>query len=246
MIHRRALAVALFSPLLLAMSPTAEIPKLLHYRDVNRLAWISESEAFDKDGKLRAELFGPYSDSMKRHMQRNGDGTCHEFMTQAVPERPYTDTTLAEAAVTARSVITGRVVNVGRGFYEALPGTLVSVRVANDLTRPKASERLDRNFVFIFIPVATFVTPEGALCSEPFTKLRLPEVGDQVMAFSYDSSNVESGVILPTHADRELIVERNGARVITPQQWKKDLAAMRLDDIATYVRRYASQRPREK
>jgi hypothetical protein len=243
-VNRKKALLLLFSmPLLLGTSMSNRgIPTTLRYAHSDELAWVSESEAFDNAGNLRSELFGPSAEPLRINLAANNDGKCHAFMVQPPSERPLTDASLAEASASARSIIVGQVVNSGRGFYHALPGTLIGVEVKKTLS---ASDR-HRDLVYFFIPSATFITPAGVLCSRSFTKVAVPESADTLIAFSYEPPNDQGGLILPIDPDRDLIVQRKAVRVHTPKQFESELAGLHLDEIAQRVERHATTDPRKR
>lgn len=234
---KAVLLVVVSIPFLLGLSmSTHGVPKTLRYSHSDDLAWVSESEAFDSSGNLRSELFGPSAEPLRINLAANSDGKCHAFMVQPASERPLTDASLAEASAFARAIIVGQVVNSSRGFYHALPGTLVGVEVRKIFS---ASEN-NRDLVYLFIPSATFVTPAGALCSRSFGKVAVPESADTLIAFSYEPPNDQGGLILPIDPDRDLIVQRKAVRVHTPRQLESDLAGLQLDEIAQRIERHTT------
>jgi len=216
------LLAALLLPFTVGMSGNG-VPKLLRYEHSDAFAWVAESEAFDGEGNLRADLFGPSAEPLKVNLAANSDGACHQFMVQPPAERTVRDTSLAEASANAKAIVTGEVVSTERGFYEALPGTLIGVRRGNG--RPP-------RLAFLFIPAASFVTPRGALCSRSLANAAVPRTGDRLVAFSFDQPTDRQGLIHPMNPDRALIIERDGKRIYTPAQLQTELAGLQFDEIA--------------
>jgi len=233
-----AALLAVIAPLLLAASP-AGIPKALRYRFSPAFAWVPETEAFDSAGHLRDVLFGASVDALKANLAANRDGVCRNFMTQPPGDAKYLDTSIAGIAANARSMISGAVVSSGRGFYNALPGTLVAIDVAKELP-PRQRRSAAPRIAYVFIPSAAIVTAHGALCSRSLTGVPVPRVGDRVVAFAFAAPTDEAGAIVPLNSDRHLIIERNGRRLYTPRDLQHDVDGTNVEQIAARVERQAA------
>jgi hypothetical protein len=222
------------------------LPEVIrHKHNPAVLAWVSESAAFDADGRLREDL-AEANPILKRIMLHNPNGRCQAFMLEAPREHFLRDSSLEDVATWSIVALSGTVVSVSRGFFNEFPGTLVGFRVTERLGLRSVADpvEVERGSIrYTFIAAAEFLTPDGAICSRPQRPVTIPRPGDAILIFAYVLPIDAEEQIIPVDSAQHLIVERSGKRIFTPTNLSDDLRELSIPEA---MRRAAdiAKRPR--
>lgn len=204
------------------------MPKLL--RDdtsaTERILFVSASEAFTPDGRLRTEHFSREASLFMEGMLEmpSADGCIHyeERFDNSV-NLPFRDS-VESAIATSEYVFEGRVVEREYGFRNGEPGQLL--RLA-DVTAPGRPLRRDR--LFVFFPVGRFTAGPLTICKTDRRYAAEPHVGDRIVVFAIPHSLIGDFVDMSDEAGL-IVVRKNGnlslpARLDT-EEAPRDLEAL--------------------
>jgi hypothetical protein len=224
------------------------LPEVIrHKHNPAVLAWVSESAAFDAEGRLREDLAAS-SRILERNLRNNSNGRCEEFIVAPEVQHFLPDTTLSDVATSSLVALSGSVVHVSRGFFNDFPGTLIGFRVTDRLGLRSGGNtvKVDRGDVrYTFIAAAEILRPNGAICSTTARTVTIPKPGDAILLFAYFAPIDTGDLIVPVDASRHLVIERNGNRIFTPANLADDLRGLAIVDVMRRVAEVA-ERPRSK
>jgi hypothetical protein len=214
------------------------LPEIIRHRyNPAVLAWVSESAAFDANGRLRKELAAA-SPMLESNMRRNTNGRCEAFMLEAEMEHFLPDETVEDVATSSLIALSGDVVHVSRGFFHDFPGTVVGFRVTGRLGL-RAGGGMVRVEVgdirYTFIAAAQLLRPDGAICSSPPRPVTIPDPGDSILMFAYALPIDAEELIIPVDSDRHLVIERGGNRIFTPVNLESGLRDLTIPDVMRRV-----------
>jgi hypothetical protein len=208
-----------------------DIPSLLHSARDGKVLWVSEAEAFDGEGNLRADRF---SDAMRARIDAgramNGSDECRMFSGTSSQNYLAADSpeTLER---NARVIISGEVTQGQQGFFAGRPGTLFTVRVKEKV---KGSHGDVRNgFIHLFLDDARMQTAKGLICARSAVKLPLV-AGAKVLFFVNYVPFDTAGMIYQVDPKTQLIVSSAGKLHVPPAFGRE--RADSFDEVVSRVR----------
>ena len=119
-----------------AKTSRAAIPDII--RDgQGAAAWVSASAAVDAGGELRAELFGDRVSSARANARLNGASSdeCRVFVGPT-PEHDQSTASADDLVRNAKTIVSGRVLEIREGFYYGVPGSLIRLEAAHSSRGP--------------------------------------------------------------------------------------------------------------
>jgi hypothetical protein len=217
-------------------------PDVLRYQrpDVVEPVWVSQSAALDQQGELRFNLFAEHlAADLRRHLDRNRDGNCHEALGHPIPLAAWPDHSLGEVVANAHLIVAATVTGITRGFHHGHAGSLLTL---STIERVKETVPLsNEDTLFLFYPGTKIRTSSGIICSVASPSApSTPDIGDRVVVFMFGQPvDEQQRVISASFAERHIVIEREGSGRVVPNHLTHDLGAnVDVDGLIQAVRRY--------
>ncbi|HEY2093058.1 MAG TPA: hypothetical protein VGJ81_14320 [Thermoanaerobaculia bacterium] len=194
------LALLLLAAAVFAQTPT---PDTLTRQGAPGPFFVSSAAATNANGSIRWESFDAAS-RLVLQRRTTGDPRCEDSTVDSVHVSGNTHS--FEAMMTrAPAVYAAEITSMKQGFEGAMPTTLIAAMIRTVVRSGAGFPH--SGTVYVLDPQADFRLAGRRFCNAGVHPAYTPQIGDQVMIFSYDPPNDMTGSFLLTRPE-QLLFER--------------------------------------
>lgn len=247
--ERRARALAALLSLAVMVAPLgaqSDAPIVRFMKSGPRTApiWIDAEAATRADGAFKSEYFeeGELDRSGPSPEIDPSSGECTSFVGEpSLHSHPGRSSANLEDLVRfSDAIFTVIVETVHPGLFEGIGYSRLRVKVVDVI---RGSGEISATELDVLYPYANFIAGGRRFCTDSALRYR-PRPGDRILLFLYGPAVDPHGTLVAPQSD-EMAIESSTGKLLFGENLNRTpwMSAAHLDDLATYVRSRAGERP---